>query len=62
MIQKGFEAPQMSKPKENYIPMEENKIYKLNMAPIYIISIDIITSLQEKKMELQKYELSPQED
>jgi len=55
MIQKGFEAPQMSKPKENYIPMEENKIYKLNMAPIYIISIDIITSLQEKKMELQKY-------
>ena len=62
MIQKGFEAPGMAKPKENQRPMEENKIYKMNMTPIFIIFINTITSLQENTMELQKYEFSPQED
>ena len=60
MIQKGSEAPGMAKLKETQIPMKETKIYKLNMAPIFIISINIITSLQEMKMELQKYEFSAQ--
>ena len=32
------------------------------MAQIFIISINTITSLQEMKVELQKYEFSPQED
>ena len=60
MIQKGSDALGMAKPKENYSPMKETNIYKLNMAPIFIISINTITSLQEMTMELQKYELSPQ--
>ena len=60
MIQEGSEAPGMAKPKETQRPMEENKIQKLNMTPIFIIFIKTITSLQENKMELQKYEFSPQ--
>ena len=62
MIQKGFEAPGMAKPKETQRPMEENKIQKLNMTQIFIIFINTITSLQENTRELQKYEFSPQED
>ncbi len=49
----------MAKPKETQIPMKDTKIYTLKMAPIFIISINTITSLQEMKLELQKYELSP---
>ena len=62
MIQKGSKALGMAKPKETQRPMEENKIYKLNMTPIFIIFINTITSLQENTIELQKYEFSPQED
>ena len=62
MIQKGYEAIGMEKPKENQSQMEETKIYRLNMAPIFIITINTITSLQEMTMELQKYEFSTQED
>ena len=61
MIKKGSEAPEMAKPKENQRPIEENKIQKLNMTPIFIIFINTITSLQENTMELQKYMFSPQE-
>jgi len=60
MIQKGSQAPGMAKPKETQRPMEENKIYTLNMTPIFIIFINRITSLQENTMELQEYKLSPQ--
>ena len=60
MTQKGSEVPGMAKPKENQRPIEENKIQKLNMTPIFIIFINRITSLQENTMELQKYKLSPQ--
>jgi len=52
----------MDKPNENHILMKETKVYKLNMTPIFIISVNTITSLQETTMELQKYEFSPQED
>ena len=60
MIQKGSEGPKMAKPKETQRPMEEKKIYKLNMTPSFIIFINTITSLQENKMELQKYEFFTQ--
>jgi len=62
MIQKGSKAPGMAKPKETWSPMKETKILKLNMSPIFIISINTITSVQEMKEELQKYNFSPQED
>ena len=62
MTQKGSKPPGMAKPKETQRPMEENKIQKLNMTPIFIIFINTITSLKENTMELQKYEFSPQED
>ena len=62
MIKKGFEAPRMAKPKKNHSTMKEMKIQKLNMAPIFIISINTITSLQEMKVELEIYEFSSQED
>ena len=62
MIQKGFEALVMAKPKEYQRPRDENKIQKLNMTPIFIIFINTITSLQENIMELQKYEFCPQEN
>ena len=62
MTQKGSEAPGMAKPKETQSPMNNTKIQKLNMSPIFIISINTITSLQEMTVELQKYEFSPQED
>ena len=35
MIKKGSEVPGMAKPKETQRPMEENKIYKLNMTPFF---------------------------
>ena len=62
MIQKGSEVLGMAKPKENQSHMEETKIYKVKMTPIFIISINTITSLQEMTVELQKYEFSLQED
>ena len=58
MLQKGSEAPDMAKTKENKRPMEENKILKLNMTPIFIILIKRITSLPEHTMEMQNYKLS----
>ena len=62
MIQKGSKDSRMTKPKETQSPMKETKIQKLNMTPIFIISINTITSLQEMKVGLQKYEFSPQEE
>ena len=62
MIRKGSEAPRMAKAKENQSPIKEANIQNLNMAPIFIIYINTITSLQEMKLELQKYMFSPQED
>ena len=61
MIQKGYNTPGMAKMKETQRPMEEKNIQKLNMTQIFIIFINIITSLQENTTELQKYEFSPQE-
>ena len=60
MIQKGYEVPRMAKTKGTQRHMEEKKIQKLNMTPIFIIFINRITSLQENTMELQEYKLSPQ--
>ena len=62
MIQKGSKAPRMGKLKESQSSIKETNIQKLNMAPIFIISINTITSLQEMKVELQKYEFYPQKD
>ena len=45
MIQKGSEAPGMAKPKETQGHMKENKIQKLDMAPIFILFINTITSM-----------------
>ena len=59
IIQKGSKDHGMAKTKENQSPMKETKIYKLNMAPNFIISINTITSLQEMKVELQEYNFSP---
>ena len=61
MIQKGSKALGMAKPKETQRPMEDNKIQKMKMAPIFIIFINTITSQQKMKVELQKYEFSPQD-
>ena len=58
MIQEVSKAPRMAKPKETHIPMEDTKIQKLNMTPIFIIFINRFTSLQENTMEMQKYNLS----
>ena len=61
MIQKSSKVPGISNSKETQRHMEENKIYKLIMTPIFIIFINRITSLQENTMEMQKCEFSPQE-
>jgi len=36
-LQKGFESPQMAKPKDNHIPMKEINIWNLKMAPRFTI-------------------------
>jgi len=58
---KGLWGSQDGQAQGTQIYLEENKIYKLNMTPIFIIFMNTITSLQENTMELQKYEFSPQE-
>jgi len=37
ILQEGFEAPRMAKPKETQSPMNKTNLYKLNMAPKFII-------------------------
>ena len=61
IIQKGFESPGRANSKETQIIMKETKLYKLKMVLIFIIWINLSTSLLEIKVELQKYKFSLQE-
>ena len=60
IVQEGFEAPGMAKPKETQITMKETNIQKLKMVPNFIIRVNPSTSFM--KVELLNDKFSSQEE